>query len=186
MNKHLQSSYCPGPSSLALFFYEQYHGLLLAYATGLCRRFEMDNSFADDLLQDFYVAVLNRHEIAWKGYTERGVAYLCQMIRFDVLDQNRKDKSIARMKDLVARQQAGEANIHSLRGEAYAEQFLEDISQLLSPENLRVIELYIEGYSYAEIGQQLGMPTNTVGVRIHRAKKVITEHFGRYLAGAAG
>lgn len=136
--------------------------------------------------REFYIAVLNRHEIAWKGYTERGVAYLCQMIRLDVLDQNRKDKSIARMKELFARQQAGEADIHSLCGEAYAQQFLEDISQLLSPENLRVMELYIDGYSYAEIGQQVGMNPKTVGVRIHRAKKVITAHFGQFLAGAAG
>lgn len=181
MIEHLHSDHCPDRNALAIFFHEQYHELLLAYAAGLCRRFELDISLADDLLQDFYVSVLNRHELAWKGYTERGAAYLFQMVRFDVLDLKRKDKSIARMKKLFARQAPTEAGLHDLCGEAYAEQFAEDMGQVLSPENLRVMKLYIDGYSYAEIGQQLGMPTNTVGVRIHRAKKVITGHFGQYL-----
>lgn len=183
MNNPLLSCDCPGRDALALFFYEQYHELLLAYAAGLCRRLGLDVSLADDLLQDFYAAVLNRHELAWKGYTERGVAYLFQMVRFDALDLRRKDKSIARMKELLASQAPVQADIYSLCGEAYAEQFLEGLGRLLSPENLSIMKLYVEGFSYAEIGQQLGMNPKTVGVRIHRAKKAVTEYFEQCLAG---
>ncbi len=175
MNKHPQLSYCLNGNALALFFYENYHEPLFSYARNLCKRFGKDASFADDLLQEFYVSVLERSELAWKGYRSHGLAYLRQMIRFDLIDQQRKDKSAARMKKLLVKQVSEKTGIYACYGPAYIERFLEDISELLSADNLRLMKLYLEGYSYAEIGEKLDMNPKTVGVRIHRVKKMIKE-----------
>jgi len=55
-------------------------------------------------------------------------------------------------------------------------QFFKQLEKLLSKEDCKVMSLYLQGYTYEEIGQQIKMNTNTVGVRIHRAKLTLKKH----------
>ncbi|OGH91159.1 MAG: hypothetical protein A2534_04220 [Candidatus Magasanikbacteria bacterium RIFOXYD2_FULL_39_9] len=52
---------------------------------------------------------------------------------------------------------------------------LQGLLRKLKPKQQAVMELYLQGYSQKEIGEKLDMPTNTVGVQTHYAKKRMLE-----------
>lgn len=157
--------------------HEVHHESLLLFATGLCRRFEMDASFANDLLQEFYYSVITRYEIVAKGYAEKGLPYLCQMIKNEIIDQDRKVKGLERKKELFSMEIPRSADVFSHCFELQSEKFLEDMSILLPAQDFQIMKLYMDGHSYDEIGEFMEMIPSTVGVRIHRAKKTLGPHF---------
>lgn len=176
MNKHLQSD-ATERNELVRIIHDAHHESLLFSAVGLCRRFKMDVFSANDLMQEFYYSVMARHDVVAKGYAAGGVSYLYKMLKNEVIDQGRKEKGFDRKEKMLAVDIPRPADIFSHCSEIHSEGFLEDMSRLLPDGDFQVMRLYIDGYSYEEIGESLDMNINTVGVRIHRAKKVLARHY---------
>lgn len=86
---------------------------------------------------------------------------------------------MGRMKEIFSIQPPPVGDVFSYCVEVHSERFMEDLCELLSEQDFKVMKLYIEGLSYEEIAGYLEMNINTVGVRIHRAKKTLAPHFGR-------
>lgn len=81
------------------------------------------------------------------------------------------------MKDVFANEQPKNGDIYYYCPEIHIEEILAVLGQLLSSENFEIMKLYLEGYTYIEIADQLNMPVNTVGTRIHRSKKKLANYF---------
>lgn len=161
---------------LVKFLYQKHHEALLFFTVGWCKRFGFDVSYADDLLQEFYEAVLNNHTKIARGYSLHGIKFLFQVIKYDLLDLNRSKKSKERVEQIYALGIDATSDIHYLCAEEFHQQFFEQLKRLLSEEDCVVMSLYLQGYSYEEIGRKIKMNTNTVGVRIHRAKRTLQKH----------
>jgi len=158
--------------------HDQYHASLEFYTRGLCKRFGFDSE-VDDILQIFYIKVMQKSEIVQQGLEKKGYPYLCQMIKNTCLDLDRKKKSLGRLKDDVGYQMPKVVSIDDLCTDIYTTSFLEDLRKYLSDSDSEIMVLYIQGFSYDEIGKKLTMSISTVGVRIHRAKKVLAKQLSR-------
>lgn len=158
--------------------HDQYHSSLEFYARGLCQRFNFDSG-ADDVLQIFYIKVMEKSKMVQQGLEEKGYPYLCQMVKNICLDLDRKKKSQGRLKEGFKYQAQNFNSIHYLCAEIYTESFLDGLSRYLTQRDAAIMELYLRGFSYDEIGKKVKMGSSTVGVRIHRAKKILAKQIGR-------
>ncbi len=161
------------------FLYQNCHHALYLYATGLCKRFGIDISQADDLMQEFYLNVLRNHRPIIRGYFEKGIRYLYGVIKFDLFDFHRKQKSIRRIEEAYALGVRINFNIHYLTNDLFFEQFTDQLNLLLPEESCRLFKMYLQGYSYKEIQKRLKLNISTVGVKIHRIKKTLASHLDR-------
>ncbi len=164
--------------AFACYIYHKYHSLLEVYAFALCKRFRFDLSYADDILQELYQKILVSPEVVIEGYTQHGCAYLMGMLYKGTLSLNRKFKSRRRLLEVQAEHAPTLASVSHISLIPYIEETLQDMAQWLSERDLDIMKRYIEGYSQDEIGQELGMNSSTVGVRIHRAKKILKPLMG--------
>ncbi len=159
------------------FIQERHHEQLLVYVQGLCRRFRHCISYADDAMQQYYLKVLQFYEATKAGYEAKGIRFLRVMVRNELLGMSRKRKSLARLGEIYHGALPKSTDALGWAAETYIAEFFEKIVPFLSGEDARIMRLYIEGYSHEEIGEELGMKPSTVGVRIHRAKKILAPHF---------
>jgi len=152
----------------------KHHDALLLFAIGWCKRFGLDRSYADDLVQEFYKAVLENHQKMARGYSLRGIKFLFQVIK---LARSRKSKD--RVEQVYALGIRTESDIHYLCTAAFHQQFFQQLKNILPTADCLLMCLYLEGYSYSEISKKLRLNTNTVGVRIHRAKLILKQQLPR-------
>jgi RNA polymerase sigma-70 factor (ECF subfamily) len=148
-----------------------------------------DSHLAHDVTQDVFEKVLQKNELYRLGTNFR--AWLFEVARNQALTAIRSRQRLPRpvsslalpddadpFAELPAREQAQELE------EA---EFMTAFQQALDglPEHYRsVFELCIrQGKPYQEAGQQLGLPTGTVAIRIMRARKrlfgALQQHLGR-------
>lgn len=148
-----------------------------------------DSHLAQDVTQDVFEKVLLKNELYRLGTNFR--AWLFEVARNQALTAIRSRQRLPRpvsslaladdadpFADLPAREQAQELE------EA---EFMAAFQQALDglPEHYRsVFELCIrQGKPYQEAGEQLGLPTGTVAIRIMRARKrlfgALQQHLGR-------
>lgn len=150
----------------------EYGGLISRVAAS----YEADPALREDLLQDIALA-LWRALPAWQGNASiktfvariahnRGASH--------VADQTRRKPPIDLSEDLPD---------PARRPDAHAE-LQQDLARLQRavrslPLNLRqTMTLAFEGFSHQEIGETLGINTNNVDVRLHRARKALTRLLG--------
>ncbi|MEN0005920.1 MAG: RNA polymerase sigma factor [Bacteroidota bacterium] len=157
----------------------RHHEALMLYALGLCMRFGKDQSFASDLLQDFYLTLMTKSEKVQKQYAARGTSYLYVMIKHGMLDHKRKLKSVNRLEDVFGVQRPQIAAIDYLCFDIVYKDFQEQLAKCLNERDAAVMSLYIEGFSYEEIAAELALKIGTVGTIISRSKKRLREHFER-------
>ena len=127
-------------------------------------------------MQEFYKTVLENHQRIAKGYAQRGIKFLFQVIKFDLIDLSRSRKSKDRVEQVFAWGIQQTSDIHYLCTASFHEQFFEQLRQILPTEDAKIMCWYLQGFSYNELGKKLRMNPNTVGVRIHRAKKILRQH----------
>ncbi len=159
--------------------HHKHHKTLLLYALGLCKKFQLDPSYAYDLMQDFYIAAMGNFEMLEKKYRENGLGALCRTLRYDIYDLGRKKKSIKRVEQVFSESRLKSNSIYYLCSEIQSELFYRVMEQCLSERDFNLMCLYIEGYSYDEIAEKLKMKNGTVSSAIHRSKEKLEVHFKR-------
>ncbi|MEM1068540.1 MAG: RNA polymerase sigma factor [Planctomycetota bacterium] len=146
---------------------QRHRGLLISVA----RAFAQSLHDQDDLFQEIVFQVWNsvegyRSEIAESTWIYR-VAF------YTAINWSRKEKTRKNRINAVAVQHAPELHESSAR-DPRVEWLYERISELDSVDRSLTL-LLLEGFSYREMSETLGISESNVGVRINRVKKRLTQ-----------
>ena len=152
-----------------------HHEKLLLYALGLCRQFRLHHLAAADIVQDMYVELIVKWPISELRYRERGLGFLCQIIKFDTNDAWRKQKSTKRQEEVFAHRFPDKVDLHYLCIAAHTEEFYKLLEKVLKEEDYPIMKDYIQGFTYKEMAKLHGHPINTIATKIRRAKVIIKE-----------
>lgn len=163
----------------------RYGKRLLHLVLGMVR----DSHLAQDVIQEVFAKVLRKHDLYRPGTNFR--AWLFEVARNQALTAIRSRQRLPRpasslalpedadlFDELPAREPA--QDLEEAEFMAAFQQAVDDL-----PEHYRtVFELCVrQGKPYQEAGQQLGLPTGTVAIRIMRARKrlfgALQQHLGR-------
>ncbi|HMQ46014.1 MAG TPA: sigma-70 family RNA polymerase sigma factor [Saprospiraceae bacterium] len=150
--------------------HQRYHQQLRLYAQGLCRKLNIEATYADDALQELYAKMLNDHELVEAGFRKGGAAYLYTMVKNELLGLQRKKNSRIRLQEKLKVQLPEQMSWQQHPIEHHIEDFLQRAALLLTEQDLAILKLYLEGWKMNEISQTLNLNKSTVGVRIHRMK----------------
>jgi RNA polymerase sigma-70 factor (ECF subfamily) len=149
------------------------------YLYGIAYSMSGNAADAEDLVQETFVAVLNskfRGESAVRTWLVQILVRRAAMLR-----RSRKRRSTWVQRD-AATDNAAVAPRTSGTAGAEAKLDLAVMLERLSPEHRQVIVLReIEGLSYEEMADALGVPRGTVESRLHRARADLRERFKGYL-----
>lgn len=156
--------------------YNSFHKQLLIFAASLCRQFGYSIGYADDALQELYRKLLYKFPPIATKIEKYGVRYLFSMVRTEVLNMDRKDKSLQRIHKVLGETMPKEASLYCYSVEESISRLLHDIEKLVSEEDLAILRHYLQGCSMKEIGELMAMNPSTVGVRIHRARIRLAPH----------
>jgi RNA polymerase sigma factor (sigma-70 family) len=160
---------------LALYVYHNYHETLNFQALGLCKRFQLKHCWANDLLQELYIVILNRPEHVRSGLSDKGISYLTQTLKNIAIDQLRKAKSFKRAEEMFMLYAPRKGNILYMDPQSQQEPFIQQLKLVLPPDDFIIIHFFLQGYAYKEIGEIINMNANAVGVRIHRIKNKLKD-----------
>lgn len=166
-----------GRDAAVKYLHEKYDAVLFNYTAGLCRRYQIHVSQAEDLMQEFYLSVLKNHQAIIKGYLARGLKFLFRVIKNDLFDFNRKKKSRNRLEEIYTMGVSLEFDLFYLAPDLFHAQFTDQLKRLLPQADYGVFKLYLQGYSYREINKLLKLNENTIGVKIFRSKKLLRTYF---------
>ena len=143
---------------------QRYRGLLFT----LCSRFRHRGLEIDDLIQEATIALWrNRERLLALGSIQQA-AMTWKVARNAVVDALRRYDETDELPE--GHDEADED--HSLMNELH-----EQIARLEEPDR-SIVRLQLEGYSYEEIGGQLGMTEKNVSVRLVRAKERLRAMMG--------
>ena len=159
------------------YLYEEYDSILYNYTVGLCKRYNIPIVQAEDLMQEFYLSVLKNHSGIIKGYLTRGMKFLFRVIKNDLFDYHRKKKSQQRLEEIYSMGVRLDFNLYYLAPDLFHANFTNQIKRLLPSTDYVVFKLYLQGYTYQEIQNQLQLNINTIGVKIFRAKKILRSFY---------
>lgn len=148
-------------------------GWLVALARSLVR----DAAAADDLVQDTWLAALERSPR--EGSTTR--AWLRTVMRNLRRDRWREDTSRGQREERVARPE--ELEEHSAERLDGAELVVRTVRELDEPYRTVVLLRYFDELSPAEIADRLGVPVATVHTRLARALERLREKLDRRAGG---
>lgn len=157
--------------SFLLEIFNRLHQALRSYAIGLCALYHLDLSYADDVMQEFYLQVLKKFEKVTVGCTKSGDRYLYKMVQNEVKELRRRLQSRNRLQKILGLNLPEPTISQQYPIEHYIEDFLQRAAAFLNEKDLMLLKLYLEGWKMAEIGQQMELNQSSVGVRIHRIKK---------------
>lgn len=136
---------------------QRYRGLLFT----LCSRFRHRGLEVDDLIQEATIALWrNRERLLALGSLQQA-ALTWKIARNAVIDALRRYEDMEGLPEGFDEKAEDKNLMHELH---------EQIAQLEEPDR-SIVNLQLEGYSYEEIGQQLGMTEKNVSVRLVRVKE---------------
>ena len=159
--------------------YHQHHEALLFQAKGLCRRYGFDLSVSDDLIQELYLKLLTNREAAQQALGRSGISYLMRMLSNSCIDRFRKGESFVRLKSVLEHKLVSYVDPQDMNVAARVDSLFQQIKCLLSEADFQLMQLYLKGYSYKEIVEELGGKEKTWQVRVYRLRKVLRKHFRR-------
>ena len=134
-----------------------YRGLLFT----LCSHFRHRGLDVDDLLQEATIALWrNRERLLALGSVQQA-ALTWKVARNAVIDALRRTEDADALPEGYDEHYEDRSLMHELH---------EAIGRLEEPDRT-IVRLQLEGYSYEEIGNQLGMTEKNVSVRLVRAKE---------------
>lgn len=143
---------------------ERYRGLLFS----LCRRHARRGVEVDDLLQDVTVALWQqRDRLAAIPAGVQQAAWVWRVARNAAIDTLRRTPQTEALPEGMEQAADDTTLVEHLR---------ERIA-LLPEQDRKVVEMQLEGYSYEEIGQQLGMTVKNVSVKLVRIKDKIRKEW---------
>jgi len=144
-----------------------------------CRGVHLSAADREDLIADVFLALLERDMAALRGFQGRSslATYLTVIARRVVVRRLMQRAGQGPPSSLPSGFSAGAAADEPFNGEAPVEQRVADqeqVAQMLGglPENeARVVRMYhLEGRSYNEISRSIGVPENTIGPVLSRAR----------------
>jgi RNA polymerase sigma-70 factor (ECF subfamily) len=164
----------------------------LAFASPLysaALRYTRNQQDAEDLVQDTFAKAFNSFHQFEPGTNLK--AWLYRILTTTFINTYRKDQRRPQISDgEVEDWQIFESASHtSDQGKSAEDEVLEnipdgDVKNALSeiPEDFRMVVYYadVEGYSYKEIAEIVGVPTGTVMSRLHRGRKLLREALADY------
>ncbi|MBX3159109.1 MAG: RNA polymerase sigma factor [Deltaproteobacteria bacterium] len=139
----------------------------------LARRLCGNQADADDLLQETYERALR----AWDRYADRGNlrSWLATIMNNRFIDRCRRARRIPMAESLDERELAAPEPIAPpVWANVTAEQVADALGRI-GDEFRAVYELHAAGRSYEEIADALGIPKNTVGTRLIRARRKLKD-----------
>ncbi len=142
----------------------RYRGLLFS----VCRRYSRDGLTVDDLLQETMLALWDlRHQLFSITLPPKQAAWVWRVARSTCIDLQRHTpppQPVPEGYDTPV----GDSSLHDTLHEL--------IAQLPEPDRT-IVTMHLEGYDYKEIGRQVGMTKNNIGVRLMRIKEKLKEQW---------
>ena len=144
----------------------RYRGLLFS----VCRRYSRDGLMVDDLLQETTLALWDlREQLFSITLAPKQAAWIWRVARSTCIDLLRHTPPPSSLPDDYERP-SDDTTLHDTLHEL--------ITQLAEPDRT-IVTMHLEGYEYKEIGQQVGMTKNNVGIRLMRIKEKLREQWNR-------
>ena len=142
----------------------RYRGLLFS----VCRRYCRDGLTVDDLLQETSMVLWNlREQLFSITLPPKQAAWIWRVARSTCIDQQRRlPQPMPLADDYDA--PAEDTTLHDT--------LYELIEHLPEPDHT-IVTMHLAGYEYKEIGQQVGMTKNNIGVRLMRIKEKLREQW---------
>jgi RNA polymerase sigma-70 factor (ECF subfamily) len=141
-----------------------------------------DRDGADDVVQEVFVRVHRRlgsfrGQCSLRGWILRITVNECVSQRRRVQRQNRQRQEL----------QAAAVGLRATRDRRmeYAQAARQALQTLRPVDRALVVMRDVQGYTYEEIGEVLGSSSNSVRVRLHRARKALRRELERLLAEEA-
>lgn len=149
----------------------RHHGLLIKVA----RSFAPSTHDQDDLLQEIAFQV-------WKSIpsyksTVAETTWLYRVALYTAINWSRKENTREKFVREIGAERMSTLAIQPST-DPRLEWLYEKITQL-EPINRSLTLLLLEGFSYREMSQTLGISESSVGVRIHRIKKELTQQLAQ-------
>ena len=136
----------------------RYRGLLFS----VCRRYSRDGLEVDDLLQEVTIALWElREKLLSITSAPKQAVWIWRVARSTCIDLQRKTPPPSPLPDDYDAPD-DDTTLHDTLHEL--------IAQLPEPDHT-IVTMHLEGYDYKEIGRQIGMTKNNVGVRLMRIKE---------------
>lgn len=158
-------------------FVEKNYSTLLVVTRSLCKSYGVNTpNAAEDLLNDLYIKLDSNWEKISEIPEKDLLKYIFSIIRNLLIDQLRRSNKIKYNTDLINDRSK---HVSSLDHLFYVNfDLLEKIKVELTDEENTILELFLDGYKYKEIADQLHVPKNTVGVKISRIRLKVKNIFG--------
>jgi RNA polymerase sigma-70 factor, ECF subfamily len=156
----------------------------LAYATSLLR----DRTLAEDVVHDCYLRLLEKAETY--DLIRDGTKLLFKSITHAAIDKNYRDRRLLNLEWETDGEAGGMSAVidrnacdpQSLAAHRELEEAVEMSLEQLTIAQRGALELKSLGYSLDEIAEALGTSANNAGVLVHRARKLLADRLGRFLA----
>ena len=143
----------------------RYRGLLFS----VCRRYSRDGLTVDDLLQETTIALWGlKEKMLSISPPPKQAAWIWRVTRSTCIDLWRKKSNSLVPLPTDYDAPAEDTTLHDTLHEL--------IDQLPEPDRT-IATLHLEGYDYKEIGRQVGMTKNNIGVRLMRIKEKLREQW---------
>ena len=142
----------------------RYRGLLFS----VCRRYSRDGLTVDDLIQETMLALWHlREKMLSIAPAPKQAAWIWRVARNRCIDLQRSTPPPSPLPEGYDTPD-GDATLHDTLHEL--------IAQLPEPDR-SIVTLHLEGYDYKEIGRQVGMTKNNIGVRLMRIKEKLKQQW---------
>lgn len=142
----------------------RYRGLLFS----VCHRYSRRGLDEDDLLQEVLVAMWHRREKLFSiDSTPKQAAWVWHVARSTCVDLLRRTP---------LSYPTPEGYDQTADDTAQHEALMELIALLPEPDRT-IVTMHLEGYDHREIGRQVGMTRNNIGVRLMRIKEKLKQQW---------
>lgn len=142
----------------------RYRGLLFS----VCRRYSSDGLDVDDLLQEATLRLWDlREKLFGITLAPKQAAWIWRVARSTCIDLQRRTPTPTPM-PYGYDPPDEEPTLH---------RHLHELIALLPEPDRTIVTLHLEGYDYREIGQQVGMTKNNIGVRLMRIKEKLKQQW---------
>lgn len=143
---------------------------LTVYARSLARSFRSFHLDENDLLQDFYLKILEKPNIYTKiKESDNQISYLFSILKHDALNVIKKNENRLNRETQIFFERF-EYDIHTTT--SLTEKNIKDFLDAFVTDEVdkKIMSMRIQGYKYKEIADVLNIPANHIGVKINRMK----------------
>ena len=161
-------------------FVDRFMGLVVHVInhTAQCRSINLSSADREDLASEVFLAIVDNDMAALRHFRGKSslATYLTVIARRVVVRKLVDGHSSVPLGDMVARAESGEFEPEERIGDR------EEVSRLLGElhgSEAAVVRMYhLEGKSYQEIGHAVGMPENSIGPMLSRARAKLRRRAG--------